>query len=217
MAAKPSNVVALKKRPAPAADDLQSWCVNELPFVKDGNTWAVAPTGDYERDGKTGREYAFAFMDFERRKPAELRGSGIPEIRIIVDMIAAGDDNEIVRMFFFTLVECSAAAWEPECLTAARAYYVEKDRRFAEFKASEKREEFERRSAASKKAWKERRKKSGNDRAAETQRGPGVIPALLAQKKEVVNSPQAHVDNRQRHRKGMCGLSTTSNREARDG
>jgi hypothetical protein len=156
MAERAKNVIDLKARRAKRAA-LASWCVTELPFVKDGNNWAVALTGDHDQDAKTGRDYAFAFMEFEHRKPRELQGSGIPEIKIIMDMIAAGQDNEIVRSFFFTLTECSVAAWEPDRLAALRTFYTERDRRYAESQAEMMREEFQRRSAAAKKAAETRR------------------------------------------------------------
>jgi hypothetical protein len=150
-----TNVIDLKARPK--CTEPRPWVVTELPFVKDGNSWSVNPTGDYLADGKTGLEYAFAFMEFEYRKPAFLQGSGMPEIGIIVDMIKAGQDNEIVRNFFQTLVESSLAAWGPDHLPAMRAFYDRRDRHYAESKAREIRERAERRSAGAKKAWETRR------------------------------------------------------------
>lgn len=44
-----------------------------LPFVKEGsplNLWATNPTGDYETDNRTGRQFADALVEFMRDKQA---------------------------------------------------------------------------------------------------------------------------------------------------
>jgi hypothetical protein len=114
---------------------------NPLPFVKATkgprgaartNFWAVKASGDYERDCRTGREYALQFMAYQNER-LRLDPDGAPSAGSIVDdIIASGDRTGIAAGFFQVIIECSRFNWTPSEIARFRRHYEEADREYDE-------------------------------------------------------------------------------------
>jgi hypothetical protein len=101
--------------------------------------WAVKPSGDYEKDYRTGREYALQFMASENERQ-RTDPEAAPIIgKIIADVIASGDKSGVTAGFFQTIVEVSRFHWTHGELARVREHYERIDREFDEAMAAVRR------------------------------------------------------------------------------